>query len=159
MDSLSVKLLQKGKQAIQRQPFLHNANLPTSIPTDNHPSVSHREFENIYNKMPQSPTSIPTENHPSVSHREFENIYAKCHQHRRHYRRLHRQLYRRNQIRRYITESSKTITTKCHIHRRIYRRNEIRRHITKSSKNMPPSSTGLPTDYSPSASHNKLENI
>ena len=132
IDSLSVKFLQEGKQAIQRQPFLHNANLPTSIPTDNHPSVSHREFE---------------------------NIYAKCHKHRRHYRRLHRQLYRRNQIRRYITESSKTITTKCHIHRRIYRRNEICRHLTVSSKNMPPSSTRLPTDYSPSAYHSKVENI
>ena len=107
IDSLSVKLLQEGKQAIQRQPFLHNANLPTSILTDNHPSVSHREFE---------------------------NIYVKCHQHRRHYRRIDRQLYRRNQIRWYIIESSKTITPKCHIHRRIYRRNKIRRHLTESSK-------------------------
>ena len=77
MDSLSVKLLQEGKQAIQRQPFLHNANLPTSIPTDNHPSVSHKEFKNIYNKMPQSPTGIPTTSSLSVSHREFENIYNK----------------------------------------------------------------------------------
>ena len=50
MDSLSVKLLQEGKQAIQRQPFLHNANLPTSMPTDNHPSVSHKEFEINYAK-------------------------------------------------------------------------------------------------------------
>ena len=50
MDSLSVKFLQEGKQAIQRQPFLHNANLPTSIPTDNHPSVSHREFKINYVK-------------------------------------------------------------------------------------------------------------
>ena len=66
MDSLSVKLLQEGKQAIQRQPFLHNANLPTSIPTDNHPSVSHREFENIYKTMPHSSTSVPTEKNPSV---------------------------------------------------------------------------------------------
>ena len=132
IDSLSVKLLQESKQAVQRQPFLHNANLPTSIPTDHRPSGSHREFENIYNKMPQSPTSIPTDHRPSVSHKEFENIYAKCHQHRRNYRRLHRQLYRRN---------------------------KIRRHHTVSSKNMPPPSTGLPTDYSPSASHSKLENI
>ena len=77
MDYLSLKLLQEGKQAIQRQPFLHNANLSTSIPTDNHPSVSHKEFENIYNKMPQSPTGIPTASSPSVSHREFENIYNK----------------------------------------------------------------------------------
>ena len=61
MDSLLVKFLQEGKQAIQRQPFLHNANLPTSMPTDNHPSVSHKEFENIYNKMPQSPTDSPTD--------------------------------------------------------------------------------------------------
>ena len=61
MDSLSIKLLQEGKQAIQRQPFLHNTNLPTSIPTDNHPSVSHKEFKNIYNKMPQSPTDSPTD--------------------------------------------------------------------------------------------------
>ena len=50
IDSLSVKFLQEGKQAIQRQPFLHNANLPTSMPTDNHPSVSHREFEINYAK-------------------------------------------------------------------------------------------------------------
>ena len=77
MDSLSVKLLQEGKQAIQRQPFLYNAKLPTSIPTAKHPSISNREFENIYYKMPQSPTSIPTDNHPSVYHREFENIYNK----------------------------------------------------------------------------------
>ena len=51
MDSLSVKLLQEGKQVIQRQSFLHNVNLPT-------------------------------DNHPSVSHREFEINYVKCHQHR-----------------------------------------------------------------------------
>ena len=77
MDSLSVKLLQEGKQAIQRQPFLYNAKLPTYIPTAKQLLVSNREFENIYNKMPQSPTSIPMDNHPSVSHREFENIYNK----------------------------------------------------------------------------------
>ena len=81
MDNLSVKLLKEGKQAIQRQHFLHNTNLPTSIPTDNHPSVSQREFENIYNKMPQSPTGIPTESSPSASHRELEIDYAKYHQH------------------------------------------------------------------------------
>ena len=138
MDSLSVKFLQEGKQAIQRQPFLHNANLPTSMPTDNHPfirryltessklitrnattpttlpmdspthtptdsspSVSHREFEKNYNKIPPSPTGIPRELNPSVSHREFENIYNK----------------------------------------------------------MPQSATGILMDYSPSVYHRELENI
>ena len=107
MDSLSVKLLQEGKQAIQRQPFLHNANLPTSIPTDNHPSVSHREFE---------------------------INYAKCHQHRRNYRRIHRHIHRRILVLRHLTESSKTFTTKCHNHRREYRRILVRRYLIESSK-------------------------
>ena len=51
--------------------------LPTASPTDYIPSVYHREFENIYNKMPQSATGIPTDSSASVSHREFENIYNK----------------------------------------------------------------------------------
>ena len=71
MDNLSVKLLQEGKQAIQRQPFLHNANLPTSIPTDNHPSVSHRELEIDYAKCHQH------RQHYRQIHKEFENIYNK----------------------------------------------------------------------------------
>ena len=74
MDSLSVKLLQKGKQAIQRQPFLHNAKLPTSIPTAKHPSVSNREFENIYNKMPQSPTDSPTDFFDANTDRIFPSV-------------------------------------------------------------------------------------
>ena len=100
MDSLSVKFLQECKQAIQWQPFLRNANLPT-------------------------------DNHPLVYHRELEIDYAKCHQHRQHYRRIHRHIHRRILVRRHITESSKTFTTKWRNHRRIV----IRRYITERQQN------------------------
>ena len=38
IDSLSVKLLQEGKQAIQRQPFLQNATI-TDVHADGYPSI------------------------------------------------------------------------------------------------------------------------
>ena len=39
MDSLSVKLLQEGKQAIQRQPFLQHATITDIHAADGYPSV------------------------------------------------------------------------------------------------------------------------
>ena len=46
--------------------------LGTGILTELNPSASHREFKNIYNKMPQSSTGIPTDYIPSASHSELE---------------------------------------------------------------------------------------
>jgi hypothetical protein len=64
--------------------------------------VKRQYKHNLSCTMQQLPTSIPTDSSPSAFHREFKNNYLKCHN--------HRCLYRRNNVHRHFTESSKIIT-------------------------------------------------
>jgi hypothetical protein len=50
--------------------------LPTDSPTENNPSVFHRELKKIYGIVPLSPTDLPTDKNPSVFHRELQNNYG-----------------------------------------------------------------------------------
>jgi hypothetical protein len=49
---------------------------PTDSPTDNNPSVFHRELKNIYGIVPLSPTDSPTDKILSVFHRELQKNYG-----------------------------------------------------------------------------------
>ena len=83
---LSVDISQRVRKQLREMP-----QSPMPLPTD-------------------SPTPTPTDLSSSASHREFENNYRKCHYQWRLYRRLHRHIRRWIYYRRYLTESSKTIT-------------------------------------------------
>ena len=45
-------------------------------PTENNPSVFHRELKTIYRIVPLSPTDLPTDKNPSVFHRELQKNYG-----------------------------------------------------------------------------------
>jgi hypothetical protein len=45
------------------------------LPTDDNPSVFHRELQKNYGIVPQSPTDLPTNYNPLEFHRELQNNY------------------------------------------------------------------------------------
>ena len=65
IDSLSVKLLQEGKHAIQRPPFLHNATIADGH-TDGSPSVGMSQRVRKYLQQNATITDGHTDGQPSV---------------------------------------------------------------------------------------------
>ena len=65
IDSLSVKLLQEGKQPIQRQPFLQNATI-TDVHADGYPSVGISQRLRKYLQQNATITDVHADGHPSV---------------------------------------------------------------------------------------------